>query len=301
MVSATPSEPAPDGRGAKIDATVDDLLAWAEEAVGSAVTAADRSGPVNTSLVLELVDAKGDHWFLKHPRDAERFRRELHAYEKTLASFGDRVPRLVGSNDSYRCLLLAAVPGQIVRGTDAASEPDVHRQAGTLLAKLHRSEWPTPSPEMGAKLAKQRAHVLERAKPVLDQAEYRYLRHATNALTRDPAPKIVPCHRDFYPNNWLIDQDGTVRLIDFGRAAPDLVARDLVLLVAGRDWGKQFELREAFFEGYGRRLDDDEQAQLHGFVTIGAVTKVLRAANRGNQPAMLRAKKALERLKGLQP
>lgn len=281
----------------RIQWTLDDLLGWAEITLGLTVTAADHTWPHNASLVLELVDAQGEHWFLKHPRDTERFERETLAYRTTLTRFGDRVPRLVGSSETYRTLLLAAAPGRLARGSPRGRDPDVHRQAGTVLAWMHRSDWPERSPEIGERLAKQREGVLERAKKLLGPPDFRYVRRATAALVKPASPLTVPCHRDYWPRNWMVDEDGMMRVIDFGRAGRDLVAKDFVLLATGREWHSHPELREAFFEGYGRDLDPHEQAQLDGFVALGAATKIIRAAQKGNKPLIARARQAFDRIR----
>ena len=275
--------------------TLNDLLSWAESTLGSTVTTADRSWRHDNSLVLELVDGQGERWFLKHPRDPERFGREVRAYQTALETFGDRVPTLVGSSASYRCLLLGALPGELATG-DLAQDPGVHRQAGALLARLHRSDWPKPSKEIGERLASQRLKVLERAKELLGPKDFRFVRLSTAVLKAPGTHLTVPCHRDYWPRNWIIGPDGLLRVIDFGHAEADLAVQDFKLL-ARNDWVGHPELREAFFEGYGRALSPYEEAQLSALVTLSAVNKVLKTSEQGNKQMIRRAQRSFDRLR----
>src|SRR5437763_1982170 len=45
-------------------------------------------------------------------------------------------------------------------------------------------------------------------------------RSRLRALDSTPPPRRVPCHLDFSPRNWLVD-DGLLHVVDFGDAAPD--------------------------------------------------------------------------------
>lgn len=63
------------------------------------------------------------------------------------------------------------------------------------------------------------------------------------------AVRLVPTHGDWHPRNWLIDQ-GTVRVIDFGRFAFRPASTDLTRLAA-QQWRSRPELEQAFFSGYG--------------------------------------------------
>jgi Ser/Thr protein kinase RdoA (MazF antagonist) len=59
----------------------------------------------------------------------------------------------------------------------------------------------------------------------------------------------VPTHGDWQPRNWLVD-DGTVRVIDFGRADLRPRAEDFLRL-ARQDFARDPRLEEAFLEAYG--------------------------------------------------
>ena len=60
---------------------------------------------------------------------------------------------------------------------------------------------------------------------------------------------LVPTHGDWQPRNWLIDE-GTVRVIDFGRADLRPALEDLARL-ARQDFARDPALEDAFLSGYG--------------------------------------------------
>ena len=93
----------------------------------------------------------------------------------------------------------------------------------------------------------------------------------------------------------MVDEQGTLRVIDFGLTGRDLAVRDFSRL-AHRIWLFRPELREAFFTGYGRRLDEVEERQLDGFVAMSAVRVMLRAHNRNDRVAVRRERRLLARL-----
>ena len=73
-----------------------------------------------------------------------------------------------------------------------------------------------------------------------------------------PAPaRLVPTHGDWHPRNWVVDDAGTVRAIDLGRADLRPAATDL-LRMAARDFRDGPALEAAFLDGYGAdpRADD---------------------------------------------
>jgi aminoglycoside phosphotransferase len=274
----------------------EDLVDWAESMLGSLVAVADRSWPHERTLVLELHDRSGERWFLKQPSDQARFSRELHAYETVLGAFGDQVPRLVGSSGSARCLLFSALPGELARGGARAADPEVHRQAGEFLARLHASLPPEPAVGMGEGLADRRVEMLRRATGLIGTGQLAFLHRATEPLEL-PNPMTVLCHLDFWTRNWMVDHAGTLRVFDFGQAGRDLAVRDFGLL-ARHAWLVNPDLQDAFFAGYGRRLTEAEQRTTDGFVALSVLRAILRAHNRGDRAAFVRARRTLTRLDG---
>lgn len=60
----------------------------------------------------------------------------------------------------------------------------------------------------------------------------------------------VPTHGDWQPRNWLIADDGLVRVIDLGRADWRPAETDLTRL-SRQDFLRDGALERAFFDGYG--------------------------------------------------
>ena len=81
----------------------------------------------------------------------------------------------------------------------------------------------------------------------------------------------VPAHGDAQPRNWVWDPTASqLALIDFERAESAPAVRDLVRLEYG-PWDRRPDLREAFLDGYGRALGDDELEVLECLAALDAL------------------------------
>ncbi|MFC6706959.1 phosphotransferase [Flexivirga alba] len=174
--------------------------------------------------------------------------RELDAHERWLSpwvSIG-RAPRLVAGDRAARILLTSYLPGELVLGSSAQEDPDTFRQAGELLALLHR--------QTGCAGASYEAEENAKILRNLDKdhriapARAADLREIVSSWDTYPVV-LVPCHGDWQPRNWLV-HDGQVSVIDFGRAAPRPALSDWVRLEA-RDFRADPHRERAFVEGYG--------------------------------------------------
>lgn len=72
------------------------------------------------------------------------------------------------------------------------------------------------------------------------------------------------------PRNWLVDDAKTVRLIDFGKAEIDAWIRDIDRMYFA-EWVHHPDLEDAFFEGYGSPLSDEDRERLR---CLGAATSI---------------------------
>ena len=83
---------------------------------------------------------------------------------------------------------------------------------------------------------------------------------------------FVPTHGDNHPRNWLVDDDGVVRLIDFGQATFEWWGRDL-LRMRVKDWLGRPDLREAYLAGHGCEVSAQDEVlfrvrEAHGALTV---------------------------------
>ena len=219
------------------------------------------------TTVLEM--GRGDDRFIVKAGGSEdhHIARELEAHEKWLAPWTSlgRAPVLVQGDVGAKLLVTRWLPGQLVLGTAHVDFPDTYVQAGRLLALLH---------QQGQAVVDDSYEAREGAKSLawLDK------RHRIDAVTEErlrdeiaswPAPPaaLVPTHGDWQPRNWLVD-DGTVSVIDFGRAALRPAMSDLTRLTV-QDFARNPRLEGAFLEGYG--ADPREPQAWHRFLVREAI------------------------------
>ena len=99
----------------------------------------DHSWGLTSTVVLEVVH-DGRRLVVKaaDPRYGH-FPREVRAHRSWLGPWvgAGRAPRLLHLHEDLRVLVTEFVPGDLVLGGPRELDPDVHRQAGALLAMLH--------------------------------------------------------------------------------------------------------------------------------------------------------------------
>jgi Ser/Thr protein kinase RdoA (MazF antagonist) len=165
-----------------------------------------------------------------------------------------------------------------IEGSPAdADAPDVQRAAGRYLADLHRIGDDSDSMPWPDALRRRRDGWLRRARAReaadwLDGVEAAFDDEAMLRIATVLGPRVW-CHRDYEARNWRIEAGtGSFRVIDFGQARPDGWLLDFVKL-AESCWRDDAALREAFLEGYGRSLSEneaqalDDLGLLHGLQT----------------------------------
>ncbi|WP_221629329.1 aminoglycoside phosphotransferase family protein [Humibacillus xanthopallidus] len=157
-----------------------------------------------------------------------------------------RAPRLVHADVGAKVLVTRYLPGRLVLGHGAADEPETYRQAGALLASLHAQD-PHPDPDHERRENAKALAWLDGTHRIDTRTEQR-LRSLVASWPAEPVI-VVPTHGDWQPRNWLVD-DGTVRVIDFGRADLRPAMTDLTRLAA-QDFRRNPSLEEAFLDGYG--------------------------------------------------
>ena len=194
---------------------------------------------------------RGARFIIKAGGESEHhLEREIRAHRMWLRPWTSRgrAPELVHADADAKILVTRYLPGELVLGSDAATWPDVYRQAGELVRDLHRQD--------GARMVDDGYEASENAKSLawldgphrISADTERQLRAVVRSWADGPAV-LVPTHGDWHPRNWLIS-DGAVSAIDFGRAALRPPATDLARLSAQEFRGAP-ELEAAFLAGYG--------------------------------------------------
>lgn len=181
------------------------------------------------------------------PEDAH-IGREITGHERWTSPWlpTGHVGDLVHADREHNLLAVTYLPGSLVDGTPSATDPEVHRQAGELLAAFHRQDRRVSQTYE----AEQDARSLQwldgdHRIPAPVEAQLREV----IATHEHPPAVLVPTHGDWQPRNWLID-DGTVRIIDLGRADWRPAVTDLARL-ARQQWDGRPDLEAAFVRGYG--------------------------------------------------
>jgi hypothetical protein len=224
------------------------LAAW----FPGSVVVADLAWPSSPTAVVELRAADGGHHVVKAVRagaDRTHLDRELTAHRQWLGPWQDlgRGPVLEHADDVAGLLVTRHLPGRLVQGTSAASDPGTYRQAGALLAALHGQ---SAELDDGAFEREQRTSALtwlDRPHRIpVDTAEV--LRATVEGWPTPPA-RLVPTHGDWQPRNWLVHDD-VIEPIDLGRAALRPASTDLARLSA-QSFRSSPALEVAFFDGYG--------------------------------------------------
>ena len=273
---------------------------FAARAAGPPAAIADKSWPRDGSRVWELTSAAGERFYLKQHQSQRFHEREVTAYRLWVPALGTgRAPRLLAADPALRAVLITALPGQIARSPHIpeADEPEIHRQAGMLLRRLHRASAATAVPGTGRVAARAEEHIA-RAGALLSGEDTELVRyHAAHLLQSAQRLPAVPTHGDAQPKNFLWDAGSLqLALIDFERAESGPAVRDLVRLQYGAWNGKPF-LRNAFLDGYGRTLTADEESALRDLAALDAVSAIWWGSANSDADIMTRGYRTLAQLR----
>lgn len=230
--------------------------AWVRSRLPGTFLVRDMSWGIMASTVLQVRDGAHDYVVKAGDASNHHIDREIAAHDGWTSALVDsgHAARLIDSLPEERVMLLEYLPGRLVEGSDAEWHPSTYAQAGGLLQRLHSQESCVDE--------EYEARVNARALVWLEgphRIEQPIAAEAKHILETDAAPPVdlVPTHGDWQPRNWLVD-DGTVRVIDFGRFAFRPAATDLVRLAA-QQWQRHPEVESAFFEAYGQDPRDGDR------------------------------------------
>ncbi|MFW5752788.1 MAG: aminoglycoside phosphotransferase family protein, partial [Planctomycetota bacterium] len=237
---------------------------------------------------------------------AHRQRRKFLQESTALREWGpqlDRVPRLLAvRHERPHALLLTALPGAIACHLTLSAEGacQLHRRAGAWLARLHALPVTDDDPlPLGQALRQRAAAWIDRSADLLDGDTRAWVASQAAALDRLDGTARVPCHRDYSPRNWLIEpavpDSYDLAVIDFEHAQMDWWLQDCDRL-RGEWWVGRPELERAFYAGYGRRPDANEQTLAGVLGAINALSTVVWGHQHGDQ---LFARAGRERLYAL--
>ena len=259
---------------------------------------------VHTNVdIWELASTEGDRYFLKRFRESgsRSFEQEQYAYRVWTPQLRPFTPVLIASQRSpiatwqrgllrriatramqwtdhgSDALLISAAPGApfAEAGLTREQEQEVHRQAGCFLRRLH---------ELSC------APGTHRLNEAIRQRAKRWARRASGRVQEDVIARVlasiqsadfdglshVAAHRDFSPDNWLVDAGGeqpTLYVVDFGDSRSDVWLVDLLRLWTGA-WIHRLDLMEKFFDGYGRRLTSKEEQQLYALLALDNLARL---------------------------
>ncbi|KGN29674.1 aminoglycoside phosphotransferase [Knoellia flava TL1] len=240
----------------------------------------DHSWGLTSTVVLE-VEHDGRRLVVKaaDPRDGH-FPRGVRAHRSWLGPWVEagRAPRLLHLDEDTRILVTEFVPGDLVLGGPHELDPDVHRQAGALLAMMHGQGSVVDDTYCAREQATTLAW-LDRPHRIAPETAAR-VRDVVEAWDLPPAV-LVPTHGDWQPRNWVLDGGGAVHAIDFGRADLRPAATDFARLAA-QQFRADPALEQAFVSGYG--VDPREPAAWRRHLLREAVSTAAWAHQVGDEP-----------------
>jgi Phosphotransferase enzyme family len=259
-----------------------DLLAACEPVLGPVTLVRDMSWPGNGNQVAEVRDASGRSWVAKIIAEPDGYRAELSAYRNWVPALGAAAPALRAADDSSRLLVVSLLAGRRAEESGAQFDPAVHEQAGRLTRRLHEAEPPVIDDRILAATLHSLERWIKRGRDLLSEDDIAFARDRVAPLAGFGPVPTVPCHMDNHPRNWLVDDEGTVSLIDFGGCERDVWIRDLQRLYF-QQWQGRPDLRDAFYAGYGRTPAADDLAMLRCYLAKHALSTVVWAHEHGDQ------------------
>ena len=272
----------------------DEVVAAARRLLGPFEVVADLSWKdLGLSLVLEVRTADGRSLIVKSHHDEYRNRFEVAAYERWVPAIADRAPALVAHDDGT-----VLVVTKLEAGPPAPELPvAVHADAGRVLRRFHGAGEPVVDPDWAdQRLANLRAWIERMPEGLIDADDVAFVEREASVLRDLPPPTMVPCHSDYQPRNWRVDDDGRVFVFDFEKARHDWWIHDIQRMW-WREWRDRPDLRDAFFEGYGRTLDDTELAALRANSARGHLVQIVWATEHGDRTFAAEGRAQLARLR----
>ncbi|MFC9930915.1 aminoglycoside phosphotransferase family protein [Streptomyces sp. NPDC127190] len=273
------------------------VLIWAQRTLGPVQDAHHVPRDRPTSRVWQLTGATG-RAYLKLAPSPGAFARETRALREVAPGMDPgTAPALLAADPHRQSLLFSAVPGDPVPALvlTPAGQRRLHRQAGVWLRRFHGAPGDLSAQDHRDAAAEVRriahsgADHLDRAGDLLGPERQRTVREHAAELTRlGPLPAGY-VHGDYQQSNWLLARHpaGAVfAAVDFARARPHAAVADFVPLARG-PWADRPDLRNAFFEGYGRTPTAAEELALR---CLSALDAVARGVPNGDREVAVRGR-----------
>lgn len=233
-------------------ASLTELITWATDRFGPVTAIADHSWPHDEARVVSFAVPGSGRIVVKSFRQPVHFERECAGYRYASPILGNSVPRMLAVDEGRHMIALTHLPGALAEvGHD--HDPATHHRAAQLLRQFHDGAPPSIDSALGARMRSSFERYAARCNGLVTAAELAAVRDLLVQIEGAPI-FVVACHGDFSPRNWLVDGE-VVRLIDFARFQRDHWTSDLLLL-SRRYWIDHPSLRDAFFAGYGRTIDE---------------------------------------------
>lgn len=282
------------------------LLTWAQKFVGPVGPVRDVShGRVN-SRVWHLTCASGVV-FAKLAPNPKSFSRDTRALREVAPGMEPgTAPLLLAADPLQLALLLSPVPGRMVKSLSLsrAEQRMLHQRAGRWLGRFHgrgaelsAQDHADAAAEVARAAAGGEKH-LDQAAGLLGPTHRRTVRwHAAALGQLGPLPTAF-IHGDFQERNWLLDGDLEACVfgaVDLERARPHAAVADFVPLASG-SWAGRPDLRDAFLEGYGRMLSDEEVWALRCLCAVDAASAIAWGVPNGDHAIVDRGRATLARL-----
>ncbi|HEY2505489.1 MAG TPA: hypothetical protein VGI58_03160 [Streptosporangiaceae bacterium] len=261
--------------------TEPDVVSRCAQILGPIEVTGDLAWPGNGNQVLEICDSDGRLWIAKALADDSGYQRERDALQRWAPALGDAAPALRGADDRLRLLIMTRLPGQRAEGVPAETDPAAHRQAGRLTRLLHDAEPARVDDGILAATAIGLERSIEAGGHLLTGDEIAFARSQVQPMAELGPVPTVPTHMDNQPRNWVVDNAGVIRLIDFGRCRRDVWIRDMQRLYF-QQWEHRPDLRDAFYAGYGREPDATDASLLRGYLAYQGLSTVVWATRHGD-------------------
>lgn len=265
--------------------------------VGELVEASFCGWDHGVSDVWECRSIDGRRLFVKTGRD--KFDQEVRAYRQWAPHLDGRCPELLAADEPLGVLAISAVDGRLAQNLepDASDEVDMYRQAGEVLRSLHGLRVTEVGDDPVATFVERATRWGRRAVEHVGADDRAWVRERIDDIVPLLADTMrCPCHRDFTPRNWVVDEGGSLRLIDFGHAREDFWILDVDKLWSDQ-WVDRPEREAAFWDGYGRSPTASDWAVLEASSALGAVSTIVWSREHDDQAYEAFGRRHLARLR----